>query len=223
LAMDYSNIELRIFAYKSGDKDLIAAFEAGQSVHLVIASVLWPKLYKQLGPDKFKKRPEYGWTKNGNFSLIYGASPRKADATYHQKGAYNLIRNRFTDIDGFMVSKDQEAKRFGYITTMGGYHLQVPQDKPHVAVNYYVQGSAGYYMLLAMPRIHKYLQAQDDCHLILQVHDEFVYDIPNHGYEEHATVLAQTMEQSGHDLGIHVPVETDLIKDTWGDKIALAV
>jgi DNA polymerase I-like protein with 3'-5' exonuclease and polymerase domains len=182
-AMDFSNIEMRIFAFCSGDRKLIELFENGQSVHYAFCEALWPKEFAQCLRDgvEFKDRYEstlYQWCKNGNFALIYGAGIKKADTTYHVTGAYDLIRKKLPLIDKFMSAKDSEARRHGYITTLGGYRLQVPEKRPHVAVNYFVQGTAGWMMINAMLRVYEYLQNLDDYRMIMTIHDELDFDFP---------------------------------------------
>ena len=71
--LDFSNIELRIWAYSCGNKELINTFETGGKVHQIICEELWGTNYTE---------HQYHWTKNGNFSIIYGARPRRVDATY---------------------------------------------------------------------------------------------------------------------------------------------
>ena len=225
-AIDYENIELRIFAYECGDQSLIDAFESGESVHLIIAQKLWPKELEKLGPEAFKKTEKYRWTKNGNFSLIYGASQRRADATYHQKGAYKLIRKGFPLIDRFMRAKNQEARELGYVTTLGGYRLQVSSREPHKAVNYFVQGSAGWALSLAMLRVGDYLESLGpEYQIILQIHDELVYSFPKkrRGNIPKIRNIKRLMEQSGDDLGLPLPVSVDEVKTNWADGIALAL
>jgi len=228
-AMDYSNIEMRIFAYESGDKRLIEAFESGFSVHLIFAEVLHPKEYAEClkTGEEFKDKYEstlYQWVKNGNFALIYGAGVKKANATYHVDGAYDIIRKKLPLIDKFMRAKDEEARKKGYITTLGGYRLQVPEKKPHCAVNYFVQGTAGWCMINAMIRVAEYLQTLKDHHLIMTIHDELDYDFPtaagtkNLSYAYHCKKL---MELSGNDIGIPTPVDVERHPDNWakGERI----
>lgn len=215
LSMDFNNIEMRIFAWQSESRDLIEAFESGQSFHMVIAKVLWPKMVAKMGEEAFKETDTYRWVKNGNFALIYGASPRKADATYHQKGAYAKIRKRLKAIDRFMAEKNEEAQALGYITTLGGYRLQVPTSRPHVAVNYFVQGSAGIFLMEAMLRCDEYLQALEDYYMIMQVHDELDFDVPGNFEPQVAVDLQDLMEQSGRTYHVPTPVQIDLVKSSW--------
>lgn len=227
-AIDYSNIELRIFAYCSGDKRLIEAFEEGQSVHLIIAEELWPEEAKRLG-EKFKESKYYSRTKNGNFALIYGASEKKGDVTYGKPGAYQRIKRRFPKINSFMESKSKEAIDKGFVTTLGGYPLQVTESKPHVAVNYFVQGTAGWCMVKAMNRVDEYLQTKPNHHLILTIHDELVFDFPATTHNPYTkkeeqtnnlhtiAIISQLMEASGKDIDIPTPTSIKQIKTNWAE------
>ena len=223
--MDYKNIEMRIFAYESGDKELISAFERGESVHLIFCKAIYPEEYAECVEDgvPFDKRYEatlYQWVKNGNFALIYGASKRKADQTYHKKGAYDLIKKRLPLVAKLMAKKNAEARKWGFIRTLCGYRL----DK---AVNYFVQGSAGWALVLAMGRIDDYLYSLDPdlYRMSITVHDELVFDFPRpFNREDEQTNLgiikkvSKIMEASGEDLGLPLPVEVDRIRDNWSKK-----
>jgi DNA polymerase I-like protein with 3'-5' exonuclease and polymerase domains len=257
-SIDYSNIELRIFAYQSGDEDLINAYNQGFKVHCIFAKLLWEKEYKQCEKDaaahckkmkvevntkNSRKAAEalfeeryyetlYQWTKNGNFSLIYGAGESKANGTYHHPNAYRLIRSRMPKIDEFMLQKNHEAKTYGYITTLGGYRLWVPPSEPHVAVNYFVQGSAGWCMVLAINRVYAYLRDLNrqlkltgrGYEMNMTIHDENDFDFPIHKRNtEVITKVGKLMEQSGKDIGVPTPVSIERHINNWaeGEKIAL--
>jgi DNA polymerase I-like protein with 3'-5' exonuclease and polymerase domains len=224
-AFDYSNIELRIWAYACGNKDLVSAFESGESVHLVIARALW-------GPDLSKSDDRYGFTKNGNFALIYGASATKADATYKRPGACKQIRKRFPEIANFtkgcveQCKRNLQAARPGLhgLFTRGGYFLVVPEGEPHKAVNYYVQGTAGEIMGYAMLRCSNYLQHfGKDMHMFMQVHDDLKFDVPAGSDLRYARDLARCMSEVGDEYGIPTPVSFERITTTWdhGEEIEL--
>ena len=125
---DYSNIELRLWAYDSGEKAFIKAFEQGLNVH-ANRRLLHPKT-RDWTDAEVKAFAGYKSVKNGNFSTIYGASDRKADATYKVPGATALIRKNFTRITAYSAKLIAEAKANGYISTMFGYRLYVPRDRP---------------------------------------------------------------------------------------------
>ena len=229
LSLDYHNIEMRIFAYCSGDKELIAAFERGESVHLIFAKLLFPKEYAECErrgwdfSEKYKATL-YQWVKNGNFSLIYGAGQRRADTTYHCPGAYKLIRKRMPTIDRFMSAKHDEALEQGYITTLGSYRLDVSTHEPHKAVNYFVQGSAGWIICEAMVECYSLLKEHPDSHLLIQVHDELDFDVPASPRSlQLANLLKTAMERPGERYSIPTRVDVGIVKDNWSkeEKVAL--
>lgn len=232
---DFDNIELRIFAFKSGDEAMINAFRQGKSVHLIICKLLFPKEYAACERDKvsFKDRYKaslYQYVKNGNFSLIYGAGPAKADATYHFKGAYELIRSSMPQIDSFMAEKYHEGVNIGYVTLDCGYRLDTPADRPHVAVNYYVQGSAGWCMVLAVNRVSEYLrkvsqETGKSYRLIMTVHDELVFDFPDEPESEIVAIqCARIMEGTGAFMDVPTTVSLEYHAETWakGEHVPLA-
>jgi DNA polymerase I-like protein with 3'-5' exonuclease and polymerase domains len=226
-SIDYANIELRIFAYASGDKDLIEAFEHGESVHLKFAKVLyseeWAKAEEEGTPFNVAyKDTYYQWCKNGNFALIYGASKRKADSTYRVKGAYDTIRYRMPLIDKFLASKAKEARDVGYVVTRGGYPLRVPKKLSYKAVNYYIQGSAGLAMNVALIKIEEYLRKLHDHHVCLQIHDELVFDFPDDGEaDDHALKCKELMESAGDVIDIPLLAEADIITSNFGEGKAI--
>jgi DNA polymerase I-like protein with 3'-5' exonuclease and polymerase domains len=187
LELDMVNIEMRIWAYMVGNQELIHVFETTGSVHLLVAELLYPELFKELGPNEFKKQranDEYSWVKNGNFAIIYGATEYKADTTYKQFGAYKKIARRFPEVPRFTRACIEEAERnyrwylSPHVTTLGGYNLDVPLTDMFKAVNYKVQGSAGWMMTESMIEVDKnpdYLNA--GCQMIQQVHDSLTIEV----------------------------------------------
>jgi DNA polymerase I-like protein with 3'-5' exonuclease and polymerase domains len=228
---DYSNIEMRIFAYSCGDQNLIDAFEQGKSVHMEFCKVLWPREYAEclergLDFSEVYKSTFYQWCKNGNFALIYGAGEALADATYHVKGGYQAIRHRLPKIKEFMDRMAREAKSTGYVTLPGGYRLVVPHETPHKACNYYIQGFAGWVISLAAIRCYNWLQTNPRAHLFLQVHDELNFEAPASSDQIRTPFLKKIkalMESPGAEFGIPLPVETSVVYpgQTWADKVKI--
>lgn len=208
LSVDYSNIELRMLAYASQEKELIAAFERGESVHMNFAWVICPWAILKVSKDHtdswlqeqrlmlppkdrkilekaFKETEQYHWVKNGDFALTYGATENTADTTYHILGAYQQIRGYFTNLAGFMKERISEAYRTHEVYTLGGYRLQIPHGREYTtAVDYYCQGSAGWVMCLGINNCHQFLQTTNtrypgyNGHMILTIHDELLFDLP---------------------------------------------
>ncbi len=185
--------------------------------------------------------PQYGWTKNGNFSLIYGASKRRADNTYHRKGAYNLIRGGMPYIDSFMKEKFSEAESTGRVITLGGYPLSVPTSEPHKAVNYFVQGTAGIAMNYAMSRCKEYMRTHlvsgnlnsadirefHQVKLLMLIHDELVFELPDcvddQALHSIAKGLKDTMETASEFVGVPLPASCKLVRSNWAEGSKLTI
>jgi len=221
LAWDYSNIELRIWGYECGNEEFIQAFEEGESIHLVIARELHPHLC-DLSDDEAKDTKDYKRTKNGNFAIIYGAAPRRADDTYGVKGAYDRISIRFPEVRKFTEKLFDQVSRRGYIETLTGYRLYIERDKPHKAVSGFVQGSAGAIIGRAMVACGEYLSSSPgDVHPILQIHDELLFDAPEKPSKKILTDLPAIMASQGEAIGIPLPVSGNIIHDSWDKGEAL--
>ena len=221
LAWDYSNIELRLWAYECGNKEFINAFESGVSIHLLIARELFPSLQK-MTDDEAKETKEYKRTKNGNFSILYGASPRKANNTYKLAGAYERLNKRFPEVRDFTNNLHHRVLKDGYIETLTGYRLYIPTDEPHKAVSGRIQGTAGAVIGRAMVDCHDYLREHHPCcKLMLQVHDELMFEVPKSYFHKHrkdiTTNLVRCMEQQGDRIGVPTPVSGSLITTNWSE------
>ena len=200
LAVDMVNIELRIWAYLVGSKRLIELFERGESVHLMIMSLIFPNEFRIY--EKIKDKPKkdmtadelevagcYGRVKNGNFSRIYGATDKKTNETYHGgKASVNycaIIDQHVPEIKSFFDACRKECfamyakyKQFS-IKTLSGYRLDVPPDEPYKAANFKIQGTAGIIMSEAQIMWANHIVYRNfDCHMVSQVHDGLDTEIP---------------------------------------------
>lgn len=219
LCADFSNIEMRIFAEDSKDEGLIRAFKEGRSAHMIFAQVLHPELVEELGEERFKDEradTEYGWTKNGNFSLIYGAQDKRVNATYKVPDAAQLIRHQLPTITGYMKKIGKIGRQQGFIETIGGYPLTVGREEPHKAVNYRIQGSAGIFISNGMRYCYQHLKGKKDHYMIMQVHDELIFDLPLPINKKIVKELTGYMEQGAADFGYTVPVDYKLVTESWG-------
>jgi len=246
-SMDYKNLELRIPAYEAGEEDVVWVFNHPDdppyygSYHLLVADLLHPKLFKKHG-KAFKEvfaSTWYQWVKNGNFAMIYGAMEATADHTYHVKGAYRKLRRRFPKIAALARTQLSLAESYGYVETIPdktlgidrGYPLYCSRSQyggvlPTVPLNYHVQGTAMWCTMKAMIRCHEYLQTTRDRYMVMQVHDEIVFDFPKGGTRNGSSEstnlatalhLAELMEQSGEDIGVPTPVEVTYHPKTWAE------
>jgi len=222
VSIDYSQMELRLFAYISGEKSLIKSFEEGYDFHGFVASRISGKDPSEVTSE------ERRIAKNTNFAIIFGASPWKVDHTAGVKGAYDLFAAQFPNVEEFLNRTIALVNEQGFITTLGGYRLRVPLQDPYKGVSYVVQGSAGDIIKNAM--IDMYWSGILDelgCDLIIMVHDELVFQFPDvwkEDIEEAPTEVQELqfmMEEAGRKLGVVTPTEAKLIKHNWSEGIPL--
>jgi DNA polymerase-1 len=219
---DFKNIELRIWAYAVGNEELIQAFESGASVHMMIMKELYPREYAKFlaEPEDERLKGIYRDVKSGNFALIYGATEAKADKTYGYTGATNRVFSRFPGISEYTQSliESCEQNRADYgahaVITLGGYRLDVPPDEPFKACNYYVQGSAGWIMTLAMIAVvnnEDYIES--GAQIVQQVHDSLVIEIPDtKAVPSICKSLTHSMENCAIDIFGPTPVDWKIRK-----------
>lgn len=179
-SLDAQNIERRIPAYEANEEEIIALFEKPNdppyygSEHALIAHLLHPKEFEMCGDGKkFKERYKstlYQYTKNGNFSLQYGAQKPKADATYKVDGAYERIKSRFSKQESLNQYWIDFANKYGYVETVPdksvdptkGYPLQAERTQwgkisPTIPLSFHVQGTAMQWTNKAMVRASDFL------------------------------------------------------------------
>lgn len=267
-SLDAKNIELRIPAYLSGEREVIDLFERPDeppyygSTHLLNFSTVYPDLWEQVlaevGIDKVgptcKKRfapTWYQWCKNGGFAVQYGAIDRAdgsgtADRAFHRPGSHARLKARFSKLEALNRQCIDHANRHGYVETVPdravdprrGYPLLCSRSEhgkilPTVPLNYKIQGSAMDWTCKAMVRCQRQLdewRATDgfDGHIVLQVHDEMVFDLPAAGHPKRdpersnlgrILVLKDLMEQGGRNFlpAIPTPVGVEFHQSNWGE------
>jgi DNA polymerase I-like protein with 3'-5' exonuclease and polymerase domains len=188
-----------------------------------------PKKRKEL-EDTFKLTDQYHFVKNGDFALTYGATRNTADITYHIDGAYDMVMGYFHELKRYTRTMIEQAYRHHCVTTLGGYNLQIPHGRePTTAVDYYCQGSAGWIITEAMINCQAYLDDYNYCvkdkkqhaYIIMQIHDELDFDIPEGFDRKHMDALFTLMEAPGSKYGVPTPIEPMLIKVDWskGEKL----
>lgn len=216
-AIDYNQLELRVFAAVSDEKSLIEAFDAGYDFHGYVASRIFNK-----NVDEVTKQ-ERRIAKNVNFALIFGASPKKVNATAGIPNAYEMFSSLFPNVTSYMQKTIREVKQTGYVYTLDGYRLDVSINAPYKAVNYKVQGTAGSIVKQAMIDIdRKGLVDWINAKILLQIHDELIFEVkkgsefdtPKFAYD-----VCTAMELSGQRLGISTPVTCDVIESNWGNGV----
>jgi DNA polymerase-1 len=216
---DFANIELRIWAYAVGNKDLIEAFESGKSVHFLIMEALYPResrMYAENPTSALKKL--YRDIKAGNFAIIYGASITTSDKAYGYPGATAKVYERFPGVKEFtdtLIKQCEENRVYlqrHAVMTLGGYLLDVPTDEPFKACNYYVQGSAGIVTARAMIAIsnnERYIDSES--RMNAQIHDMVGIQIPIHpGLETTVNSIAHSMETCVMDIFGPTPIDYNI-------------
>lgn len=222
LAADYSQIELRIIAALSGDKNMCEAFHNGLDIHAATAA----KIYHV--PTENVTREQRGVAKTVNFGIIYGVSAfgLSQQTNLNRTEAKEVIDSYFETYPGVKAYMDHQiafAREHGYVKTIMGRrrYLKDINSRNAVmrghaernAINAPIQGSAADLIKMAMIKIHHALKEQHlQSKMVLQVHDELVFDV----YEpELATITALIVKemQDVLDIGIPLIVETGVGKN----------
>jgi len=223
LSADYSQIELRLLAHFSKDKALMAAFAADQDIHRFVASQIFNCTIDDV-TDEMRSR-----CKAVNFGIIYGqgAFGLSRSIGISQAEAKKFIDNyfaRYSSIRKFMNGCFEQAKQTGYAETILHRRRKIPNlvsknankrsQARRLAINTVVQGSAADLIKVAMISIQKKIENEDlPVKLILQVHDELVFELPFEEADKHSKWI--TKEMSGA-IKLDVPLKVDLTHGpTW--------
>ncbi|MEK6588458.1 MAG: DNA polymerase I [Chloroflexota bacterium] len=220
LAVDYSQIELRIVAHIAGDKAMIKAFHEDQDIHSATAAAVFGTTLKKVTPDQRRR------AKAVNFGLIYGMSPfgltRATDLTLAEAEEFvKVYFDRFPGVRAYLDKARAQAAEQGYVETLLGRRRYFPQlaqgatpspaqvraRAEREAVNSPIQGSAADVIKLAMIELPDALRSGKlNAKMLLQVHDELVFEVPTKELKKTARVVQQVM-QSAYKL--KVPLKTD--------------
>jgi DNA polymerase-1 len=217
LSADYSQVELRVLAHMAGEAVLSESFERNEDIHRRTASEIFG-VFPEMVTDEMRRQ-----AKTINFGIIYGMSDfglAKA-LGIGRKEAQVFIDNyfaRYPGVLGFMESKKEEARAKGYVTTLLGRRCAIPEiHSPNRnirdyaernAINYPIQGSAADIIKVAMVRVYKRLEREGlRAKMVLQVHDELVFDVPRDELEKVRTLVREEMEGAVH---LDVPLVVDI-------------
>lgn len=206
LALDYSQIELRILAILSRDQKLKEVFRRGEDVHTVVASEVFEVNPKDITPEMRRR------AKVINFGIIYGmgVNALKISIGCTQKEAkifYDNYFKRFPTIKDYLENIRREAFEKGYTETLFGRKRYFPDIRSRIpylrasaermAVNAPIQGSAADFIKLAMVNIDEALKKnklKSNVSLILQIHDELVYEVDKNYLTQAAKIIVKEME-----------------------------
>lgn len=223
LAADYSQIELRIMAHLSGDKSLLTAFAQGEDIHRHTASEIFGVEPENVTGDQRRS------AKAINFGLIYGMSAhglsKQLGIERHQAAKYmETYFERYPGVRNYMDNTREQAKKDGYVETIFGRRLYLPeinssnglrrQYAERTAINAPMQGSAADIIKRAMISIHDWLlEADTGIRMIMQVHDELVFEVPEDQLDLAKTEIEQFMIQAAD---LEVPLEVGIgVGDNW--------
>jgi len=223
LSADYSQIELRILAHIAGVDGLKEAFKKGQDIHALTASQVFGVPIE--GMDPMVRRS----AKAINFGIIYGISPfglaRQIGVEQAAARAYiEAYFKRYPGIRAYMDKAKETARAKGYVTTLFGrrVHLSGINDKnpamrgfqERAAINAPIQGTAADVIKRAMQRIDPALEkAKLKARMLLQVHDELVFEVPEDEAKETAALVKKVMEGAA-SLSVPLTVDTG-IGNNW--------
>jgi DNA polymerase-1 len=226
LSVDYSQIELRIAAHMSDDKNMLAAFRAGQDIHATTAAAIF-----KVPLDKVTKE-QRRHAKAINFGLLYGmgAHGLTQSTGLTRAEAENFIKAYFEEFPGvkrYLDNIRKVAAEQGYVETMLGRkryfpeltHSTTPQLKARAereAINAPIQGTAADILKVAMIHLPEALKkAGLKANILLQVHDELLIECPDNELHKTVKVTQEIMEGAYH---LSIPLETDAAYGkNWGD------
>ena len=214
---DYSQIELRILAHCSGDKELIAAYKGAKDIHRITASQVFHIPFDEV--TELERRN----AKAVNFGIVYGISSfgLSQDLSITRKEAAKYIENYFQTYPGikkFLDDAVAHAKEMGYVVTLFGRRRPVPELSSsnfmqrsfgeRVAMNSPIQGTAADVMKLAMIGVNHALKEKNmKSKIVLQVHDELLIEAHVDELEEVQKILKHEME---HAVQLDVPLDVDM-------------
>jgi DNA polymerase-1 len=216
LAADYSQIELRIMAHLSGDEGLLKAFHDGVDIHRATAGEVFGEDYEKVTDDQRRA------AKAINFGLMYGMSAfglgRQLDISRPEAQIYmDTYFTRYPEVQKFMERTREKARDQGYVETLFGRRLYLPEIKAsnmmrrqgaeRAAINAPMQGTAADIIKIAMIRVDDWLQTnRPGARLIMQVHDELVLEVQE---EKLGEVRDAVIEHMSGAADLAVPLVVD--------------
>lgn len=225
LAVDYSQIELRLLAHLSGDEHLVRAFNEGEDFHAETAARVFGVPASEVTPDLRSR------AKAVNFGIVYGQQAYGLSQSLHisMAEARDMIDRYYEAYPGVRTFLDNvvaRAKQTGYAETMYGRRRHIPELKAknpqlrgfgeRTAMNHPMQGTAADIIKIAMARVSRRLEEEGfAAHMILQVHDELDFECPVEEVERLTAMVRDVME---HVVDLRVPLIAEASTGiTWAD------
>ena len=226
LSADYSQVELRVLAHIAKIEPLVEAFKNGEDIHALTASEIFGTSLEKVTSDLRRR------AKAVNFGIIYGISgfglAKQLSITNHE--ANNFIKkyfDKFPGIKKYMEDTKALCREQGYVETLCGRKCFFPKIKDknfayrsfqeRAAINAPIQGSAADIIKRAMIKIHaKNISNNDDCKMLLQVHDELIFEVKESKIDKFQTLIRQEMENALDPLiSLDVPL---LVESSFGNN-----
>ncbi len=225
---DYSQIEPRILAHLSQDPTLLKVFEKGEDIHMATAVEIFKKPAGEITREMRRA------AKSVVFGIVYGISPFGLSQNIgvpqaEAKQYIDTFFERFAAVRALMDRNIAEGKEKGYTTTILGRRRPIPELQStdqtqrgfgeRMAVNSPIQGSAADIIKVAMIAVHQRLHKElPSTKMILQVHDELIFEAPESDVEQVKRLVKAEMEGVGKSLGLSVPLKVDLgVGANWRD------
>ncbi|AQT67983.1 DNA polymerase I [Anaerohalosphaera lusitana] len=223
MSADYSQVELRLLAHFSGDAELRRAFETDQDIHRFVAGQVYGVEPEEVTSDMRAK------AKGVNFGIIYGQGPfalaKSLEISVGEaKKFIDDYYSRYASIREFMDGEIAKAKKCGYAETilhrrraiegLSSRNHNVRSQAERMAINTVIQGSAADLIKLAMIRIQERIEREGlPIMMLIQVHDELVFEMPGEGAEENAEWIRREMETA---IELDVPLKVEpAIGPSW--------
>ncbi len=225
LAVDYSQIELRLLAHLSGDEHLVRAFNEGEDFHAETAARVFGVPVSEVTPDLRSR------AKAVNFGIVYGQQAYGLSQSLHismaeARDMIDRYHQAYPGVRTFLDNVVARAKQTGYAETMYGRRRHIPELKAknpqlrgfgeRTAMNHPMQGTAADIIKIAMVRVSRRLEEEGfAAHMILQVHDELDFECPIDEVERLTTMVRDAME---HVVDLRVPLIAEASTGiTWAD------
>lgn len=225
LAVDYSQIELRLLAHLSGDEHLVRAFNEGEDFHAETAARVFGVPVSEVTPDLRSR------AKAVNFGIVYGQQAYGLSQSLHismaeSRDMIDRYYEAYPGVRTFLDNVVARAKQTGYAETMYGRRRHIPELKAknpqlrgfgeRTAMNHPMQGTAADIIKIAMARVSRRLEEEGfAAHMILQVHDELDFECPVDEVERLTAMVRDVME---HVVDLRVPLIAEASTGiTWAD------
>jgi DNA polymerase-1 len=225
LAADYSQIDLRSLAHLSQDKALVSAFCNNEDIHTATAAQLYSVTPDKVTPDMRRL------AKTVNFGVIYGMSEYGLEQATElsREDAGKFIRayfDKYPQVKEYLENTKQQARTKGYVQTILGRRRYIPEiNSPNrnireaaerMAINMPVQGTSADIIKVAMVRLDREMkQRKAKSKMILQVHDELIFEVPEDELTMESNLAHDTMANA---VPLSVPVKVDMKQgQNWGE------